>query len=140
VIVLDTNVTSELMRVTPSLIVMNWLRAQDPTELHSTAISVAQIRYGIERLPNGVRKNELVAAAVEVFGSFPDHVLAFDLAADDEYGDVVAGREGAGTPINGFDAQIASICRAHGAALATRNAKDFGNVGLDLTNPWEHSI
>lgn len=135
-IILDTNVTSELMRASPAPVVMTWLRAQDPKELYSTAVTVAEIRYGIARLPNSARKRKLVEAAADVFSAFSDRVLAFDLAAADEYGDVVVARERAGAPINGFDAQIASICRAHSASLATRNVKDFGNTGIDVTNPW----
>jgi predicted nucleic acid-binding protein len=139
-IVLDTNVTTELMRASPSPVVMAWLHAQDPKELYSTAITVAEVRYGISRLRNSARKEKLVEAAADVFSTFSDRVLAFDLAAADEYGDVVVARERAGTPINGFDAQIASICRAHGALLATRNVKDFGNTGIEVTNPWDESL
>ena len=96
-IVLDTNVTSELMRSSPSALVMAWLQAQNPRELYSTAVSVAEIRYGIVR-------------------------------------------ERAGTPINGFDAQIASICRANQALLVTRNVKDFENTGIGVTNPWADGV
>ena len=62
------------------------------------------------------------------------------LAAVAEYGGVVVGRERAGTPINGFDAQIAAICRAHQALLATRNVKDFENTGIEVTNPWADGV
>jgi predicted nucleic acid-binding protein len=139
-IVLDTNVTSELMRASPSSLVTTWLHSQDSDELYSTAVSVAEIQYGIARLPITARKKKLVEVAAEVFSAFPDHVLAFDLAAAAEYGDIVVARERAGTPINGFDAQIASICRAHGAVLATRNVKDFEGTGIEVTNPWEAPI
>jgi predicted nucleic acid-binding protein len=135
-IVLDTNVTSELMRASPSPVVMAWLRLQDPTELYSTAVTVAEIQYGIARLPSSRRKKTLLEAAANVFSSFPDRVFAFGLAAAEEYGNLVVAREKAGSPINGFDAQIASICRAHGAVLATRNVKDFRGVGITVTNPW----
>jgi predicted nucleic acid-binding protein len=136
VIVLDTNVTSELMRMSPSPIVVAWLRSQEPQDLYSTAISVAEIEYGIARLPNGRRKKALVEAAKDVFSAFPDQIFAFDLAAAAEYGDMVAVRERAGSPINGFDAQIAAICRANGAMLATRNLKDFMGTGITLIDPW----
>ena len=135
-IVLDTNVTSELMRALPSAVVMRWLHSQDPKELYSTAVTVAEIQYGIARLPNSARKKKLAETAADVFSTFPDRVLAFDVEGADQYGDVVVAREHAGTPIDGFDAQIASICRAHGAVLVTRNAKDFGNTGIEVTNPW----
>jgi toxin FitB len=138
-IVLDTNVTSELMRVSPSPVVRAWLQAQDPKDLYSTAITVAEIEYGIARLPASRRKRLLMEAATNVFSTFPDRVLAFDMAAADEYGEMVVARERVGSPINGFDAQIASICRSHGATLATRNVKDFSDIGITVTNPWvEH--
>lgn len=138
-IVLDTNVTSELMRMSPSPIVVAWLRSQESQDLYSTAVSVAEIEYGIARLPNGRRKNALVEAAKDVFSTFPDHIFAFDLAAAVEYGDMVAACEREGTPINGFDAQIASICRANRAVLATRNVKDFTGTGITVINPWMES-
>jgi hypothetical protein len=139
-IILDTNVTSEIMRASPSPVVITWLRAQDPKELYSTAVTVAEIRYGIARLPNSARKKKLVEAAADVFAAFSDRVLAFDLAAADEYGDIVLTRERAGASINGFDAQIASICRAHDALLATRNVKDFANSGINVANPWAEDL
>jgi predicted nucleic acid-binding protein len=139
-IVLDTNVTSELMRASPSVLVMTWLQAQNPRDLYSTAVTVAEIRYGIARLPYGERKQQLTEAAEEVFSSFADRVLAFDRAAATEYGDLVVVRERAGTPINGFDAQIASICRANQALLATRNVRDFENTGIGVTNPWADGV
>ena len=139
-IVLDTNVTSELMRSSPSALVTAWLQAQNPRELYSTAVTVAEIRYGIARLPDGERKEKLAEGAEEVFSSFSDRVLPFDFAAAAEYGGVVVVRERAGAPINGFDAQIASICRAHRALLATRNVKDFEYTGIEVTDPWADGL
>lgn len=135
-IVVDTNVTSELMRPSPSTTVSDWLRAQDTSELYTTAITVAEIHYGISRLPDGRRKDLLSQAAAEVFSTFADHVLPFDQSAAGEYAEVVVRRERAGNPISGFDAQIVSICRTHRATLATRNVTDFNNTGIDVTNPW----
>lgn len=76
------------------------------------------------------------SAADDVFAAFAEQVLAFDHDAAVRYSSIVAHREQAGAPINGFDAQIASICRARGAALATRNRKDFDETGVDLIDPW----
>jgi toxin FitB len=137
VIVIDTNVTSELMRHAPSQAVSAWLRAQNANELYTTAVTVAEIRYGISRLPDGNRKDLLTDAAVAVFSAFSEMVLPFDVSAAAEYAGIVVGRERAGRPINGFDALIASICRAHHAVLATRNVKDFEGTGIDLTDPWD---
>lgn len=136
-IILDTNVVSELMRPAPDPIVLAWLREQPGSDLYTTAITVAEIRYGIARLPDGQRRTTLTQAAGEVFAAFPDQVLAFDLAAVDAYADVIAHRDDLGSPIDGFDAQIAAICRTHAAALATRNIKDFVDTGVRILNPWQ---
>ncbi|MHB1499938.1 MAG: PIN domain-containing protein [Candidatus Dormibacteria bacterium] len=135
-IILDTSVASELIRATPSPVVAAWVRAEPAAELYMTSITVAQIRYGIERLPDGGRKKVLARTAGQVFVRFADQVLPFDLAAALEYGDLVGHREHLGMPIDGFDAQIAAICLARGAALATRNVKDFEETGIELIDPW----
>lgn len=136
-IVVDTNVASELMRPSPSERVRDWVRRQPGKDLYTSAITVAEIRYGIERLPEKRRKVELRSTAVEVFDAFADRVLAFDVAAAEQYSLIVSHRERLGTPIEGFDAQIAAICRAHGAALATRNVSDFRETGIGVVNPWD---
>lgn len=135
-IVLDTNVTSELMKPSPSPVVTAWVRAGNADELYTTSITLAEVRYGIERLPDGRRKELLRTAAQEVFSAFADHVLAFDATAAVDYAEIVISRDRAGAPIDGFDAQIAAICRAQAATLATRNVKDFDDTGIDVTNPW----
>jgi predicted nucleic acid-binding protein len=116
VIVVDTNVVSELMR--------------------PTAVTVAEIRYGLERLPGGRRKDRLQAVAAEVFAIFSDYVLPFDAEAAERYTLIVSRCDGMGRPIEGFDAQIAAICQAHNASLATRNMKDFQETGIGLIDPW----
>lgn len=138
-IVLDTNVVSELMRRKPSPTVISWLGDQNGTELFTTAITIAEIRYGIARLPAGTRRTQLAEAADEVFASFPDQVLPFDVAAATVYATVVAERDRTGAPIDGLDAQIAAICRARRAHLATRNIKDFRETGVGLVDPWQHA-
>jgi hypothetical protein len=136
-IVLDTNVVSELMRPEPTSSVLAWLRDQPSNDLYTTAITVAEIRYGIARLAAGQHRTVLAQAAGEVFAAFPDQVLAFDLAAADAYADVVAHRDSLGIPIDGFDAQIAAICRTRAAVLATRNTKDFTDTGIRIIDPWQ---
>lgn len=135
-IVLDTNVVSELMRAEPAPPVLEWLRQNSDAGLYTTAITVAEIRYGIARLPEGRRRESLHQAANEAFAAFPRQVLSFDLAAAGAYADVVAGRDSVGHPIDGFDAQIAAICRTRMAALATRNIHDFTDTGIAVVNPW----
>jgi toxin FitB len=136
-IILDTNVVSELMRPSPAPVVLGWLHEQAGAELFTTAITAAEVRYGIARLPAGRRKNDLVRVANEVFAAFPDQVLPFDLKAAATYAELVAHCERIGSPIDGFDGQIAAICHVHGALLATRNIKDFHNTGIATTDPWQ---
>ena len=136
-IVVDTNVLSELMRPAPSPAVAGWIRARPGGELYTTAITVAEIRYGIERLPSGHRREMLRTTADDVFAAFEEQVLPFDAAAAVQYAVVVAKRDEAGMPIDGFDAQIAAICRVHQATLATLNIRDFRGTGLDTVDPWQ---
>jgi toxin FitB len=135
-IVLDTNVVSELMRVEPESAVLSWIQQNSGGSLYTTTVTVAEIRYGIARLPEGRRRESLHEAANEIFAAFPRQVLPFDLAAANAYAAVVTVRENLGTPIDGFDAQIAAICRSQAATLATRNTKDFTDTGIAVVNPW----
>lgn len=135
-IVLDTNVVSELMRPSPAAEVVAWLRAQDRGSLATTAITVAELRFGLARLPAGRRADELRRLAREVLSAFPEQVLPFDGEAAGAYGDVAAARERAGRPIAALDAQIAAICLLREAALATRNTRDFEHTGVVLLDPW----
>jgi predicted nucleic acid-binding protein len=135
--VADTNVASELMRPAPWERVLDWVREQPVEDMYTSAITVAEIRYGIERLPEGARKVDLRAAAIDVFRAFADRVLAFDAAAAEQYSLIVSRLERLAIPLEGFDAQIAAICRLHGAALATRNVADFRETGIAVINPWD---
>ena len=102
-IILDTNVVSELMRPEPAPQVATWVRERDRRELRTTAITLAEVRYGIARLPDGRRKQVLLAAADDIFSTFEDQVLPVDTAAADHYAAIASGRERAGKPIAGFD-------------------------------------
>jgi predicted nucleic acid-binding protein len=93
----------------------------------------------LERLPDGRRKDSLLAIATEVFAAFSEFVEPFDADAAVWYATIVAHRDRLGPPIDGFDAQIAAICRTRGAARATRNAKDFRETGIDLIDPWQQA-
>lgn len=136
-IVVDTNVASELMRPSPDVRVVRWVRATRPGDLWTTAVTVAEILVGITRLPEGRRRDILDGAARDVFAAFDDRVLSFDAAAAPFHAEVVVARERSGTPIGGFDAQIAAVCRLHGAALATRNTRDFVDTGVEVVDPWQ---
>jgi toxin FitB len=112
------------------------VRDRDRRELRTTAITLAEIRYGIARLPDGRRKQVLLAAADETFTAFADQVVPVDAAAAEHYAIIASSRERAGKPIAGFDALIAAICRSRGAALATRNVSDFDGTGIEVIDPW----
>jgi len=136
-IVLDTNVLSELMRRRPAARVVRWVDGQDASGLAITAVTVAELLYGVARLADGARKTEL-AAAVDalVREDFAERVLSFDVASAEHYADLVAERDRHGRPISTADGQIAAICRSHHARLATRNVRDFGEVGIEVIDPW----
>jgi hypothetical protein len=127
------------MKPSPAPVVRDWVRARCGKELYPTSITLAEIRHGIERLPAGRRRDLLEATTNDVFAAFKDQVLPFDATAAAHYSIIVTHREHAGLPIDGFDAQIASICRTHDAALATRNRKDFHDTGIDVIDPW-HAV
>lgn len=135
-IILDTNVVSELMRPEPAPQVANWVRGRDKRLLRMTVITLAEIRYGIVRLPTGRRKQVLLDAAGEVFAAFGDQILPVDVEAAELYAVIASGRERAGQPVSGFDALIAAVCRSRGASLATRNVSDFEGTRIDVINPW----
>ncbi len=101
------------------------------------SVTLCDVLHGIGRLPPGRRREELRSAATEVFQAFAEQVLAFDTAAAGEYALLVSHRERLGLPVEGFDAQIAAICRVRGAALATRNVSDFRETGINVINPWD---
>jgi toxin FitB len=138
VIILDTNVTSELMRAQPDPAVIAWLADQSPTDLFSTAVTVAEISDGLERLPRGRRRKSLEQAYQSVSVGMADDILPFDVDAALLYGPFMAMMEQAGTPIDPMDAEIACIAASRGATVATRNEGDFADCGVRLVNPWRH--
>ena len=141
-IVLDTNIISELMRARHAAPpVSTWAAAQPPATLFTTSVSKAEIFYGIAILPDGARRSSLAVLAEQMFnGIFARRVLAFDTAAAEHYAKIVAGRRGKGRPIQQFDALIAAIARGAGAQLATRDADDFADCELTVINPWRSDL
>jgi predicted nucleic acid-binding protein len=138
VIVLDTNVISELTRRVPEPAVISWLDSWPATEVVTTAITAAELLYGIAMLPRGHHKTALSAAVHGLLADdFHGRVLPFDDRAAPQYADIVSGRDQLGRPIGIADAQIAAICRASCAELATRNTDDFEDTGIELINPWK---
>jgi len=136
-IVLDTNVISETMRRGPAIAVIEFLDGLNADDVFVTSLTVAEIRFGLGRLPVGNRRDALTSAADLAFnGRFEGRVLAFDTDAAEAYGHIASRRQTIGRPLPLVDAMIASICVVHSATLVTRNAKDFEGLGLSLINPW----
>jgi len=136
-IVLDTNVLSELMSPSPQPVVGRWIARQAGRQLFTTSISMAEILQGIEMLPPGKRRTGLLVAAQAMFsGLFPGRVLPFHEDAARAFAPIAANLRTRGRPISLFDAQIAAIARASGATLATHDTADFEDCGVRLVNPW----
>ncbi|MEM7761529.1 MAG: type II toxin-antitoxin system VapC family toxin [Cyanobacteria bacterium P01_A01_bin.40] len=137
-IILDTNVLSELMKSQPDLSVANWIAKHKATNLFITTLTQAEILYGLEILPMGKRRIALKAAAIAMFEQdFSERILPFDINAAQLFATIAAKRRKIGLPISQIDAQIAAIALSHQATLATRNVKDFEECNLDLVNPWK---
>jgi predicted nucleic acid-binding protein len=137
VIILDTNVVSELMRPLPADAVRTWVRRNRGTPIYTTAITLAEVRYGIQRLPAGRRRRALEENAERFFADLGDFILPFDSSAAMHYPAVIIDRASAGLAADRLDAQIAAICRSNDAPLATRNTKDFRRCGIELIEPWK---
>jgi predicted nucleic acid-binding protein len=136
-IVLDTNVVSETLRPAPSQKVLDWMRAEPFVALFITTITEAELLYGVALLPDGRRRRGLEAAILPILtDDFMGRILPFDSAAAREFGDIAAGRRRIGRPISEPDARIAAIARSRGASVATRNASDFADCGLEIIDPW----
>lgn len=137
-IILDTNIISELTRQAPEPRVVSWLDSLPGEEVGTTAVTAAELLYGVARMPAGRRKRELAAAVRGLLGDeLRDRILPFDEHCASRYADIVCGRETLGRPIGVADAQIAAICRTAEATLATRNTADFSGTGIELINPWK---
>ena len=137
-ILLDTNIVSELMRPAPSQAVMSWLAAQPAASLFISAGTEAELRYGVMLLPEGRKRAELVSAIEAMLAEdFADRILPFDSAAAMAFAEISSSRRQNGRPISQFDAQIAAIASSRGAELATRNVADFEGCGVEVINPWD---
>ncbi|PDS32270.1 type II toxin-antitoxin system VapC family toxin [Rhizobium phaseoli] len=137
-IVLDTNVISELVTPAPNVAVIDWLARQHPSSVFTTAVTEAEILYGLRLLPEGRRRRDLEEAILPIFSEdFSGRVLPFDRDASDVYATLATDRRKAGRPISQFDAQIAAIAISRGASLATRNVSDFTEINLQIVNPWK---
>ncbi len=139
-IVLDTNVLSELLRPAPDGPVEAWFARRDGADIWFTTVGEAELRYGLALLPAG-RRRDVLAEAVEAIleHDFRGRILSFDRPAALAYATIAAARRAAGRPISVLDGQIAAIARAHGASVATRNTRDFTGCGVDVIDPWHEA-
>ena len=138
-ILLDTNVVSEVMRVAPAPDVLKWLNDSDASDLYLSTITIAEISYGLQILPEGGRRTA-IGERFEQFveQGFSHRVLSFDEPAAFIYGQIMAGRKRIGRPMSVPDGQIASVARTHNLVVATRNVVDFEETGIELVNPWDY--
>lgn len=136
-ILLDTNVLSELMRAKADPKVLAWVDAQPASRLMICSITVAEILYGIARMPDGKRKQGLLDIASAMFDEdFAGNILPFDADAAVHYAEIAAESEARGRVVDMADAQIAAIGRLHDAVIATRNIRHFESLGVALVDPW----
>lgn len=136
-ILLDTNVLSEALKPRPSDRVLGWLAAQEPAIVFTTAITLAEVLYGVECLPHGKRRTSLESAIEKMFAeALSDRILPFDDDAARHFARIVRSRDAAGRPISQSDGMIAAIARCRRASLATRNTGDFDRCGIHIINPW----
>ncbi len=135
--VLDTNVLSEAVKLNGSAAVLGWLALEPRSSVFTTAITQAELLYGVARMPKGRRRSELETAIARILTEiFPDRILPFDSDAAESYAKIAAGRRVRGRPISEADARIAAIAHSLGASLATRNIRDFEHCGIKVVNPW----
>lgn len=136
-IAVDTNVVSELMKVEPDRAVIEWAGQVDDADLAVPAVVAAELLRGLDRLPEGARRDRFERALDAFFDRLGgDRILPLDARGAAEHAHVMTACDSAGTPMSTMDALIAATCRAHAASLATRNTKDFAGVGVQLVDPW----
>lgn len=136
-ILIDTNIISEIMRPNPSPAVLAWFGGQDTSALHLSAVGEAELRRSAAILPDGKRRDRLIAEIDAMIAEdFAGRVLPFDSVATQAFAVIFVDRRNAGRPISFPDCQIAATARAHGAAMATRNVADFEGCGIVVIDPW----
>jgi toxin FitB len=137
-ILLDTNVVSELWKLSPSAAARQWFEQQPRNILYLSAIVLGELQFGAQRLPDGKRRSWFTEAIAELeTATFRDRILSFDQRCAPFYGRVKAIRERSGRPVLAADAAIAATALTYGLALATRNTTDFEGLDLELINPFE---
>lgn len=136
--ILDTNIISELIRPQPDKNVIGWISRQPLQRMYTTAITKAELYYGVLLQPDGKRREQLSNAIDVILKSgFDGHILSFDTISSEYFAEIAAIRRSIGKPISHADGQIAAICNQHQMTLLTRNVSDFSDCGIELINPFE---
>ena len=137
-IILDTNVVSEPLKLKPEATVISWLNAQEPQTLYLTTINLAELLSGLDIMPAG-RKRAALKTALEdnILPLFEGRIVQFDNKAAQAFAKINAKVQSAGGTISFADCAIAAIAQANGFALATRNVLDFNKTGVEIVNPWD---
>jgi predicted nucleic acid-binding protein len=137
-VIVDTNIVAEMMKESPAQAVVSWFNDQESAALFLTTITIGEIGYGLRIMPHGRRRLQLEQGLERVLAeAFAGRILSFDEEAARHYGDVMGRRKEIGRPLSVQDGQIASIARARGGAVATRNVRDFVECGVEIVNPFE---
>lgn len=137
-IILDTNIVSEMMKTDPSTAVLQWMDQQEAIQLFITTITIAEISYGLHALPDSNRRKYLEDAFNRaIMNAFKHRILPFEESSAHIYGKIMGHRKKLGRPLSIPDGQIASITLSQGFSLATRNIRDFSHCDIDLMNPFE---
>ncbi len=138
-IVLDTNVLSEVLRARPAPQVLAWMNGLEESAVFISSVTQAEMLLGVALLPAGKRRDALGAQVASLFSQhFVNRCLPFDALAAPHYAKIVSSRQRAGRPINTEDGQIAAVACSRGYGLATRNAADFAGIAnLKIINPWD---
>lgn len=139
--VLDTNVVSELMRLSPNPVVEDWVAKRRAGRLFFTSVGEAELRFGVEIMPAGARRDALATAIEGVLREdFANRVLPFDSPAARQYAEIAAARRAVGRPISHADCQIAAIAGSRGGTVVTGNVRHFEGTGIAIVNPWEAEV
>lgn len=136
-ILLDTNVLSEPLRLQPDPRVLDWLDSQTAETLYISTISYAELRIGVLKMPDGKRKTTLLTNIKRVLDLFRERTLPLDIEAAEHMARIVVQCDQLGRPATAPDAYIAAIAAARGFAVATRNVRHFAHMGVPVINPWE---
>ena len=140
-ILLDTNVVSEVMKVSPAEVVLNWLNQQESSALYVSTITIGEIAYGLRILPDGKRRAALSDKFEQFIAqAFAQRVVDYDEPAARVYGEIMGVRKESGRPMSVPDGQIAAIARCSHLAVATRNVADFEACGVELIDPFASAV